>query len=120
MVKNSPNERLRLLQRTMDAKGDAAASTGTQAPPALEAPGDTTTQEVLRRAAEVRAAADAQDNGFPTPLNPHVNVNVRRRREFMADADAIDTDDFQEDGGHGDDLGASFTGDDFPANPPPW
>ena len=120
MVKHSPNERLRLLQRTMDARGDAAAASGTQAPPALEAPGDAATQEVLRRAAEVRAAADAQDTGFPTPLNPHVNVNTRRRRDFMADADAIHTDDFQEGGGVEDDLDGSFLGDGFPANPPPW
>ena len=113
MVKNSPNERLRLLQRTMDAGGDAAAATGTQAPPALKAPGDATTQEGLRRAAEVRAAADAQDSGFPTPLNPHVNMNTHRRRGFMADADAIHADDFQDGGGDGDDLGGSFTGDDL-------
>ena len=103
MVKHSPNERLRLLQQQQQQRAmsqqDQVTADGM---PALEDPnsGLPPVSEALRRAAEVRAAADVQDE--------HPNVNTRRRRQEEPDEYA------------GDDLGASFLGDDFPEAPPPW
>ena len=121
MVKHSPNERLRLLQlqqqrRAMDAPDSINAQVEVHAQPALD-DGLPPVGEALRRAAEVRAEADAQDqqqdNGIPTPAF-HPNVNTRRRRVHDP-ADDINLDEDVED-----DLGASFVGDGFPDNPPPW
>ena len=145
MVKHSPNERLRLLQqqqqqqRTMDGATPALdgppaledparvqpAGTGVP-PPNLGAQGGTQpldpnaaefppVDEVLRRAAEVRAEAEAQEERA-TGFTPHPNVNTRRRRAQDADDIHLD-DDFR--GADSDDLGGSFAGD-FPDAPPPW
>ena len=106
MVKHSPNERLRLLQqRNMANNGRNVDDM-----PALEDPnaGLPDVGEALRRAAEVRADAEAQDNvALPTPLHPNVNDRRRGRGEQGGEEFA-------------DDLGSSFVGDDFPEVPPPW
>ena len=130
MVKHSPNERLRLLQhrQNMNAQQVAADVHATpalenQAPPAPDGPqeGLPPVGEALRRAAEARAEADAQDRGSFTP---HPNVNTRRRGN-QGGLDDINLDDLRDgiDGdadGDDDDLGASFAGDGYPEAPPPW
>ena len=67
--------------------------------------------EALRRAAEVRAEAEAQDTGTTSGFTPHPNVNTRRRRGFEGVEDIHLDDDFQDDG-------ASFDG--LPDTPPAW
>ena len=102
MVKHSPNERLRLLQQQQQQRAMANQGHVTNDDmPALEDPntGLPPVSEALRRAAEVRAEAEAQDNIAPdTGFLPHPNVNDRRRRD-----QGIHLDDDV-----GDDLGASF------------
>ena len=87
-------------------------------PPPLEQPttaGLPPVSEALRRAAEVRAEAEAHDQNR-TGFTPHPNVNTSRRYRGFDRADDINLD------GHvDDDLGASFVGDNgFPDPPPPW
>ena len=125
MVKHSPNDRLRIFQqqRAMDtANGVTPAQLDTQAQVHADMPAlETATGEVLppvgealRRAAEVRAEAEAQD-ATATGFTPHPNVNVRRRRGMDHADDIHLDDDFR-----GDDLGGSFMDDGFPDGPPPW
>ena len=124
MVKHSPNDRLRHLQqqRAMEnqiaVEVHAANNAAGDNPPPLEQPntdGLPTVSEALRRAAEVRAEAEAQDQNN-TGYTPHPNVNTDRRHRTFGQADDINLG-----GNVGDDLGASFVDDDgFPDSPPPW
>ena len=94
MVKHSPNERLRLLQQQQQQRlqnlgemNQDQVVTDADGPPALETPGASThglppVSETLRRAAEVRREAEAQDTGF---TGVHPNVNTRRRGADPAD-----------------------------------
>ena len=129
MVKHSPLDRLRGLQQQQQQRSTQALvhANADAILPAEDAPvldGLPPVGEALRRAAEVRAEADALDHqadgeeqhkadALPLPLNPNVNAG-RRRREQAADQ----PQDFFHDGE--DDLGASFMGDEMPAAPPPW
>ena len=109
MVKHSPNDRLRQLQlrqRAMDGANNIDVAADVHNPQEVLPPVD----EALRRAAEVRAEADAQERETDPVLDGlHPNVNARRRRVPDAHDDDLD-----------DDLGASFIGDGFPDTPPIW
>ena len=113
MVKHSPIDRLRQIHQQRNIQAEVhddpnAIHAAEELPPVGEA---------LRRAAEVRAEADALDRqatdfeepvdaGDGVPLHPNVNARRRGRPE----------PDLQD---PADDLGASFM-EDMPATPPPW
>ena len=118
MVKHSPIDRLRQIQQQRNVQAEVHGDPNTILPAAEELP---PVGEALRRAAEVRAEADALDRQaadfeepvdhgegvLPLPLHP--NVNTRRRGR--PDPSLQDPED---------DLGSSFMGEDMPATPPPW
>ena len=135
MVKHSPNDRLCVLQQQQQQQQQQAQ---VHPNPAQPAPDNLPSLlddlppvgEALRRAAEVRREADelerkatadrievaTDDNALPLPLHPNVSDRRRRLRD-----EEVHPEDLQ-DGvdGDGDDLGASFMGDEMPSTPPPW
>ena len=129
MVKHSPNDRLRLLQQRQQVTADThpVPELQNQAAALPAQDGLPPVDEVLRRAAEVRAEAEAQDRGTFSP-NPNVTSHRGTRGGGIEDINLDDIHIHDEDGGVdgddgdavGDDLGASFAGDAYPEAPPPW